>query len=166
MFEDSLDYPRFYQEALLQGVVRRSLEVIAGEGVSGAHSFYITVRTDHPEIELAGNLADSHPEQLTFVLEHQFRDLEVTEEWFAVTLWFGGIPHNLKVPFAAVLAFSDPSENLQLVFPPLDGNSARGEELPTQAEGEAAQAEMEGTKGAEAAEGNVVSFAAFRNKGR
>jgi len=163
MIEESLDYPRFIQQALRHGVVRRTLEIVAREGVSGAHSFYITVRTDHPDIELAGNLQDTHPEQLTFVIENQFRDLEVAAEWFAVTLWFGGIPHNLKVPFEAVLAFSDPSVNLQLVFPPLDEDSVTGEAFPGQAEGEVAQEDVEGT---EAAEDNVVSFAAFRRKGR
>jgi hypothetical protein len=159
MIEDSLDYPRFIQQALREGVVRRSLEIVAREGLSGAHSLYITVRTDHPGVELAGNLFDTHPEQLTFVIEHQFRDLEVTADWFAVTLWFGGIPHALKIPFEAMLGFSDPSVNLQLVFPPID-DDATAEEMLADQVGEVADDEQQ----VEEAGGNVVSFAAFRNK--
>lgn len=186
MSENFLDYPRFIQEALRDGVVRRSLELVAREGLPVAHNFYITFRTDHPGVELAGSLKDVHPEQLTIVLEHQYRDLEVTADAFSVTLWFGGIAHGLKIPFEAILAFSDPAVNLQLIFPPLDELTDEEEEFGQEARPKAVVVAMDtdgldtdgldtdGAGGAEAddadadgADGNnVVSFAAFRDKGR
>jgi hypothetical protein len=46
---------------------------------------------------------------MTVVLQHQYTGLEVDDEGFAVTLRFGGSWERIRVPFAALTAFLDPS---------------------------------------------------------
>ena len=69
---------------------------------------------------MADVLKDRFPEEITIVIQHQFWDLEVSNDAFEIVLKFGGVPQHLRVPFAAVTRFSDPSVNLLL---PFDGDT-------------------------------------------
>ena len=70
---------------------------------------------------------------MTIILQHQFWDLEVSEDRFEVGLSFGGIPERLTVPFSAIKSFFDPSVQFGLQFEPIDGavgkRSAGGDEF-------------------------------------
>jgi hypothetical protein len=50
------------------------------------------------------------------VLQHQFWDMNVTDQLFEVGLSFGDIPEKLVIPFSAVRGFYDPSVNFELEF--------------------------------------------------
>src|SRR5579862_1421179 len=103
-------------ERAIRGVVREALAVAASKGLPGAHHFYITFRTDTPGVALPDHLLAKYPGEMTVVLEHQFWDLEVTEEAFSVTLSFGSKPARLTIPFAAITTFADPSVQFGLQF--------------------------------------------------
>ncbi len=111
----SLDYPALIREAL-RSVVRRVLEQVAAEGLPGEHHLYLTFRTDDPEVSMPRALRDVYPGEMTIVLQHQFWDLQVEPERFAVTLRFGGSPQRLSVPFTALTAFVDPVGEIGLRF--------------------------------------------------
>ncbi|MDA8019153.1 MAG: ClpXP protease specificity-enhancing factor SspB [Thermoanaerobaculia bacterium] len=113
--EPAIEYTRLVQEALRQ-VVRSALEQVADLGLPGEHHFYISFRTLHRGVGLSDGLRTKHPEEMTIVLQHDFRDLEVDEEGFDVTLRFGGIPQSIRVPLEAVTAFFDPSVHFMLRF--------------------------------------------------
>jgi hypothetical protein len=104
-------------EAALRGVVREALARTAANGLPGAHHFYITFRTGVPGLALPDYLVAQYPEEMTVVLEHQFWDLEVTEERFSVTLSFQNRPERLTIPFDAITAFADPAVKFGLQFP-------------------------------------------------
>ena len=53
---------------------------------------------------------------MTIVLQHQFADLIVGEDEFSVTLFFGGKPSPMTIPFEAVTSFNDPSVGFGLQF--------------------------------------------------
>jgi hypothetical protein len=53
---------------------------------------------------------------MTVVLQHQFRALEVHDDAFAVSLSFQSRSERLRIPFAAVTTFADPSVNFGLQF--------------------------------------------------
>jgi hypothetical protein len=53
---------------------------------------------------------------MTIVLQHQFADLIVGEDEFSVTLFFGGKPSPMIIPFEAVTSFNDPSVGFGLQF--------------------------------------------------
>jgi hypothetical protein len=115
MTEPGFDYPRILQQAL-RSVVREVLGRTAESGLPGEHHFYLSLRTDHPGIELPAFLRERYPEEITVVLQNQFWDLAVDGDGFAVTLRFDGDLVRLAVPFDAVVAFFDPAAQFGLRF--------------------------------------------------
>lgn len=102
------DYPRLLRGAA-EALVRRVVTQAAEEGLPGEHHFYLTFRTRRPGVEVPASLLSRYPETMTVVLQHQYSGLEVDDEGFAVTLRFGGSWERIRVPFAALTAFLDPS---------------------------------------------------------
>ncbi|MHA1598462.1 MAG: SspB family protein [Alphaproteobacteria bacterium] len=123
MESEPLQYEKWVEEAL-RSVIRRGLILAATEGLPGDHHFFITFNIGDAGVDIPGHLKAQHPEEMTIVLQHQFTDLVVDEDGFAVTLVFGGKPSRMIVPFAAVTAFADPAVNfgLQLKMPDDDTN--------------------------------------------
>ena len=117
--EIQIDYPDLLRRALLT-LVREVLSRASEEGFPGEHHAYINFRTDHPGVSVPPHLADSYPQEMTIVLQHQFWDLEIDEEAFSVTLRFDGKPEHLRVPWDAVRSFVDPSASFGLKFEPSD----------------------------------------------
>lgn len=112
---ETIEYPRLLREATL-GIVRRLLIDAAAGGLPGEHHFYLTFDTREEGVELAPALASRYRESMTIVLQHQWADLEVDDQAFAVTLRFGGVWERLRVPFAALTSFLDPSVPFGLDF--------------------------------------------------
>ena len=123
MDKDLLRYDRMV-EAALRGVVREAIARVAGFGLPGGHSLYITFRSDFPGVDMPDWLKAQYPEAMTIVLEHQFWDLSADEETFGVTLSFKGRRQRITVPYAALSAFHDPGVQFGLRF----DQSQEGEE--------------------------------------
>jgi len=119
--ESLLPYDRWTNEAL-RLVVLRAVEHAAREGMPGGHHFYITFRTDFPGVTMPDRLRERYPEEMTIVLQHQYRDLSVDEaaRCISVTLSFSGIPSTLIIPLDAVTGFVDPEIHFGLQFLPPD----------------------------------------------
>ena len=113
MAESLIDYGGLLQRALLD-LVRQVLREVAAEGLPGEHHLFLTFRTDEPGVEMPEGLRREHPEEMTIVLQHQFWDLEVEDDRFAVTLRFGGQPQRLTLPFTALRGFLDPEAEFGL----------------------------------------------------
>jgi hypothetical protein len=115
MDPETIDYPAILQEAL-RDAVRRILEQVSEHGLPGEHHFYIAFRTEFPGVEVPRFLREQYPEEITIILQNQFWGLEVGPEDFSVLLSFGGARQRLRVPFAALTAFADPSADFGLRF--------------------------------------------------
>lgn len=113
MDDDVLRYDQWIAEAL-SSVAKRALAFAAAEGLPGDHHFYITFRTDTPGVDMPSHLKARYPEEMTVVLQHQYADLVVGDDAFAVTLRFQGRGARLTIPFTAMTAFADPSVKLGL----------------------------------------------------
>ena len=113
MSTDLIDYQQLAREAL-RDVVRRVLIRTAEEGLPGDHHFYLTFDTNHPGVELSVSARNVYPQEMTIVLQHQFWDLVVDDESFAVTLRFGGVKQRVVVPFEALRTFVDPAAEFGL----------------------------------------------------
>jgi hypothetical protein len=61
-------------------------------------------------------LRAKYPDEMTIVLQHQYWDLIITDEYFEVTVSFNKHQERIKVPFAALSAFVDPSVRFGLQF--------------------------------------------------
>jgi uncharacterized protein len=163
MAESWLRYDRMVEQAL-RGVVRKALSEAGQRGLPGDHHFYITFHTDRPGVGIADWLHQQYPQEMTIILQHQFWDLVVEEDRFAITLSFGGRHERLTIPFSALTAFADPSVKFGLQF------EANEDELQTQMPaGKATKRnDMPATpaaSGEDARKGaDVVALDAFRKK--
>ncbi len=115
MSKDLMKYDQLAQDAL-RGVVRMALERVRDEGLPGTHHFFIAFRTGFDGVDISDALRARYPAEMTIVLQHQFWDLEVDDEKFAVTLSFNKMPERLVVPFQSVQGFYDPSVQFGLNF--------------------------------------------------
>ena len=126
---DHIRYDLLAQQAL-RGVVQRVLADAARNGLMGEHHFYISFDTHAPGVRISDRLREQYPEEMTIVLQHQFWDLNVSEEGFEVGLAFKGVPERLVVPFAALKGFFDPSVQFALQFETI---ASEGAETPGEA---------------------------------
>jgi uncharacterized protein len=115
MAADLIRYDLLVQDAL-RGVVRKVLSDAAREGLGGDHHFYITFRTHARGVRLSARMREVYPDEMTIVLQHQFWDLNVTDQAFEVGLSFKNIPEMLLIPFDAITRFADPSAEFDLKF--------------------------------------------------
>ncbi len=111
----SIDYGNLMHDAM-RGLIRKVLEDVRDNGLPGAHHFFITFDTSHPDAELADWLSDRYPGDMTVVMQHWFDNLEVTADGFSVTLNFGDAPEPLYIPYDAIRTFVDPSVEFGLRF--------------------------------------------------
>jgi hypothetical protein len=111
----SIDYGNLMHRAM-RGLIQSVLEDVAKNGLPGAHHFFITFDTNHPDVAIADWLRERYPDEMTVVIQHWFENLEVTADGFSVTLNFGNQPEPLVIPFDAVRTFVDPSVEFGLRF--------------------------------------------------
>ncbi len=125
---DHIRYDILTQEAL-RSVLRRVLTDAAKNGLPGDHHFYVSYATDAPGVRMSQRLRAQYPQEITIVLQHQFWDLTVGEDFFEVGLSFNGVPERLVVPFAAIKRFFDPSVQFGLQFETVtvEADEAEGE---------------------------------------
>ncbi|MEM6636010.1 MAG: ClpXP protease specificity-enhancing factor SspB [Pseudomonadota bacterium] len=154
---DSIDYGNLMHRAM-RGLINNVLEQVAAEGLPGAHHFFITFDTRHPDVEIAPWLAERYPEEMTVVMQHWYDDLVVTEDGFGVTLNFGDAPERLNIPYDALLTFVDPSVEFGLRFE-MAGNDDDDDNGDSD-EGGLKEAPM--AEDAEPGDGEVVSLDKFR----
>lgn len=100
----------------LKGVVIDALKIAAQQGLPGENHFYITFQTNHSGVKIPALLKMQYPENMTIVLQHQFSDLVVKDNYFSVLLVFGGTPYSLSIPFDAITYFADPYAKFGLSF--------------------------------------------------
>lgn len=108
MIDDPMNYGKMVEEALRK-VIRDILQLVSERGLHGGHHFYITCRTGSPDLILPGHLQEAYPDEITLVLQHQYWDLLVGEDFFEVTLSFNGKNERLNVPLSSIIGFVDPS---------------------------------------------------------
>jgi len=111
----TIDYGNLMHDAM-RGLIRNVLLDVADNGLPGAHHFFITFDTSHPDAELADWLSDRYPDEMTVVMQHWYDNLEVTKDGFSITLNFGDAPEPLYVPYDAIRTFVDPSVEFGLRF--------------------------------------------------
>lgn len=156
--EDLIGYAALIEGAM-RGVVRDVLYIISQEGLPGDHHCYITFDTRAEGVDIPESLHAQYPDEMTIVLQHQFWNLHVEEEFFSIELSFNRERQKLVVPFVALTSFADPSIKFGLQFhrrhdddldgdapPPPPGLSSSGKE---KGDGESAE---------------VISLDTFRKK--
>jgi uncharacterized protein len=165
--KDHIGYQALTQAAL-KGVVRAALEKASKlEHLPGEHHFYVTFRTRTQGVQMADYLKDRFPEEMTIVIQHQYWDFEIFDDRFEIILKFSGVPQHLRIPFAAVSRFFDPSVNFGVTFEN-DDAVAFSEVRPIGSGAPVTQATpaapVASTGSSAPGEATVVSLDAFRRK--
>lgn len=133
MANDLIRYDLRVQEAL-RAVIYKVLADSARDGLPGDHYFQITFRTDAEGVRLSNDMRHRFPEEMTIILQHQFRELTVTETALEVVLFFNHVPERLLIPFTAISGFFDPSVQFGLRFDVQE--SAEADNEPSQSPSE------------------------------
>lgn len=128
----SIDYGNLMHRAM-RGLIQSVLGDVAKNGLPGAHHFFITFDTRHPDVKIADWLRERYPSEMTIVIQHWFENLVVTDEGFSITLNFGNNPEPMVIPFDALHTFVDPSVEFGLRFETQteDEDEDEGDELDT-----------------------------------
>ncbi|MCQ2740762.1 MAG: ClpXP protease specificity-enhancing factor SspB [Alphaproteobacteria bacterium] len=113
--ENEINYDKLVEKAL-KHVVIEALKIAAEEGLPGENHFYISFKTNHPDVRMDSALLDQYPEDMTIVLQHQFANLMLSENYFEVDLSFNSIPHTLRIPYESITYFADPHARFALSF--------------------------------------------------
>lgn len=150
-----IDYGNLMHRAM-RGLIRSVLEDVAEHGLPGAHHFFITFDTTHPDVAIADWLKERYPSEMTVVIQHWFTGLEVTEDGFSVTLNFGNSPEPLVIPFDAVRTFVDPSVEFGLRF------ETQSDDEEDEEDDEEDEDDEDGDDPAPRQEAEVVSLDQFR----
>ncbi len=110
MSQYAFPYNKWLNDAFNE-VVKKALRQVAERGLLGEHHFYITFRTADTTTDIPDHLRAKWPEEMTIALQHEFWDLRVDDNLFAVTLAFNNVHERLRIPWQNVVAFVDPSVN-------------------------------------------------------
>lgn len=164
MSQDTIDYHQLMQAAM-RDVVRRTLAIVAEEGLPPGHFFYVTFVTQAPGVVLAPELVARYPDEMTIIIQNQFWGLEVDDDAFSVGLSFSSVPCTLTVPFSAVVSFVDPPAEFGLRFASPPGFEAEEPRRVKDAADQPADGPvLDPAAAGRRTGGNVVSLEDFRKK--
>ncbi len=152
MEQQAFPYNKWLNDAFNE-VVKRALHQVVENGLTGEHHFYITFRTADSSTDIPDHLRARWPEEMTIALQHEFWDLRVDDNLFAVTLAFNNIHERLRIPWQNIVAFVDPSVNFVIQ---LNDDEFIDKEKPAKPKKEDIKDDSPSEK--------VVSFTEFRKK--
>lgn len=151
-----INYDKLIEKSL-KHVVVEALKIAERQGLPGENHFYITFKTTHPQVSLSDSLHAQYPNEMTIVIQHQYSNLVVANNYFSIDLSFNGIPQTLTIPYEAITYFGDPVAKFGLSF--------NISEEPEEAIGSLfADEEMEEPRKTSGGVATVVSIDAFRKK--
>ena len=95
-------------------VFKDVLKNIQNNGINNGHHLYITFKTNSQKVFIPKWLKEKYPKEMTIVIQYEFWNLEVENDYFKITLSFNNVNTDLIVPFDKVISFADPYANFGL----------------------------------------------------
>ena len=108
-----LDYKSLIKSSLIE-VIKHALKKTAEYGLSSGHHFYITFDTTHKGNKIPEFLKKDYPKTMMIVIENEYWNLKVDQDYFSVELKFKGKIDHLKINFSSIKTFVDPSVSFTL----------------------------------------------------
>lgn len=113
--ENCVDYGQLIEKAI-RSIVREALKGIKKNEKNKKYCFMFEVNTRHKGVKLPKNILSQYKDTITLIMQYQFSDLNIFDEYFSVNLSFGGVISNVVIPFDAILTFSDKENDFEIKF--------------------------------------------------
>ena len=113
--KDVINYSKLIDQSMYV-IVYKVLTDVMKNGLPGDHHFFISFATKHKGVKISRELLKKYPIEMTIILQYQYEDLKVDSKGFSVLLSFNGVKGEIRVPFAAITTFADPSVQFGLQF--------------------------------------------------
>lgn len=162
MSKELIDYSILVDNAM-HLIVKKSLQIFAASEDRGEHHFFISFVTKHKGVVISDKLHKKYPYEMTIVLQHQFEELQVEEDYFSVYLSFNNEKEKIVIPFSALTAFADPSVKFGLQFRHVEENKEDSHLAKLQEE--VKEGSLAQSNNSVEAEENVIALD-FKNKKR
>ena len=111
----SINYTHLINESMYY-IVKMALKEVQQNGLQADNHFYINFTTDYEGVKIPEFLKTQYPEEMTIVIQYNFRNIQVFDAYFGISLSFNGKYYDLVVPFKSITVFADPSEPFELEF--------------------------------------------------
>ena len=113
--QDLIGYDEIIENSM-RLVIHETLKKIEKNGLPGKHYFILSFLVDFPGVIVPKSLKEKYNEEITIVIQHQYKDLVVEHDAFKISLSFAGKYEKLTVPYRSVVSFADPYMNFGLKF--------------------------------------------------
>lgn len=84
--------------------------------IDDEYCLYVSFITNYDGVVLSEEVRKKYDDSITIVFQHQFSDLKVFDDKFAVNLSFFGVEERVEVPFAAITGFSELKNGFTVQF--------------------------------------------------
>ncbi|MSO14314.1 ClpXP protease specificity-enhancing factor SspB [Rickettsiales endosymbiont of Trichoplax sp. H2] len=111
----SINYTHLINESMYY-IIKMALKEVEKNGFTGNNHFYINFSTDFEGVEMPKILKAQYPNEITIILQYDFKNLRIFEDHFEVSLSFNNKYSHLSIPYKAITCFADPSESFELEF--------------------------------------------------
>ena len=108
-----------YQNILNKNLLKVFIEIlkeIETNGLSGSNHLYVTFATNISNTLVPQWLLEKYPTEMTIVVQNEYYHLAVKKNYFTIGLSFNNVKTDLKISFASVISFVDPSANFGLNY--------------------------------------------------
>lgn len=113
--QDLIGYDEIIENSM-RSVIYETLKKVENSSIPGKHYFVVTFLTKFPGTSISKNLQEKYHDEMTIVIQFQFKNLKVSNDSFSIALSFNGEYETLTIPYKSITSFSDPSMNFTLKF--------------------------------------------------
>ena len=108
-----IDYYKILRFNLIN-TLKDILKIIKKDGLGYDNHLYITFDTNNNKVISPKWIKEKYPEQMTIIIQYEFWDLIIKDEFFKIALSFNDIKVNLNIPYDSIISFADPKSNFGL----------------------------------------------------
>lgn len=112
---DTIDYQGLVMDGYRK-IVKNALRVMEEVNTFGAYSFTISINVLDDAVDIPDWLRSQHLSTLTIIINQQYENLMVADDYFEVTLYFNGVPAHLHIPYTTLVAFRDNDSDFAIGF--------------------------------------------------
>lgn len=108
-----IDYQKIFKKNITN-ILKDVLKDIEKNGLKEGHHLYITFLSHHKGVSIPKWLKEKYPQEITIIIQYEYYNLKVNEDYFLIGLSFDNIKTDLKINFNAIVSFADPYANFGL----------------------------------------------------